>query len=55
VTKGEHAERHKMLHKNLDELVADWINEAKGTPSEATILELMEWSNEQTKVKEDKK
>ena len=38
---------HKMLHKNLDMLAADWIDETGGRPSEGTILDLMEWSHKQ--------
>ena len=44
----EHKQRHEMLHQNLDELVADFIDQTEGLPSETTILELMRWSYEQT-------
>lgn len=43
----EHKERHRMLHKYFDELLADWITHTGKRPSGATVLELMEWSAEQ--------
>jgi len=45
-----HRDTHKELHENLDELVADFIshNNQKRL-STTTILELMQWSHEQTK------
>ena len=46
----EHIERHKLLHKMLDELVADFISNTNKLPSQTTILELMKWSHEQTEV-----
>lgn len=45
----EHVERHKMLHKYFDELLADFIGQTKKLPSETTVSELCEWSSEQTK------
>lgn len=42
-----HILRHKKLHKNLDELVADYITHTKGLPSKNTILDLMRWAHEQ--------
>ena len=44
----EHKKRHEELHKNLDELVADFINHTKKLPSKSTVMELMEWSFKQT-------
>lgn len=49
MTKAEHIERHKLLHKMLDELIADWIQHTKCLPSQNTVLELMQWSNQQCK------
>lgn len=46
--KKEHIERHKELHKYLDELSADFISHTKKLVSETTIMELMEWSYQQT-------
>ena len=45
----EHKERHQLLHKMLDELVADFIQETGKLPSQTKLIELMEWSYEQTK------
>ena len=43
-----HKERHIELHKMLDELIADYITNTKGMPSQNTILDLMQWSHKQT-------
>lgn len=44
-----HQERHKFLHKCLDELVADWIQQnVNAYPSRNVVLDLMEWSKKQT-------
>jgi len=48
MTKEEHIETHKKLHKSLDELVADFISHTEKIPSKTTILELLEWSYKQT-------
>jgi hypothetical protein len=42
-----HKKRHVILHKYLDELIADFINHTHKLPSETTLIELMEWSNKQ--------
>lgn len=42
-------ERHEYLHMILDELVADFIDQTGNLPSKTTIIELMQWSNLQTK------
>ncbi len=44
-----HRRRHVELHAKLDELVADWCGHTGRRPSAATVLELMQWSNQQTK------
>ncbi len=44
-----HAQRHKELHKAVDELVADHIRHTGGLPSTTTVLELLEWSYLQCK------
>ena len=50
MNKEKHKVRHQLLHKELDELVADFIIHNKDKlPSTTTIIELMEWSYEQTK------
>lgn len=52
MTQEEHRQRHVELHKYLDELVADRIGAAKypdnWLPSRNTVMELMQWSHEQT-------
>jgi hypothetical protein len=47
MTKEEHIEVHEILHRHLDELVADFINCTKKLPSRTTLLEFMEWSAKQ--------
>lgn len=44
-----HRERHELLHRCLDELVADWISQTNNFPSKSTVLQLMDWSAEQTR------
>jgi len=44
----EHKRIHKELHAALDQLVADWISQTGKYPSKSTVLELMEWSHQQT-------
>ncbi len=46
--KESHRERHALLHKHLDELVADFITHTDGLPSKSTVFELIEWSYQQT-------
>lgn len=48
MTKEEHRERHIKLHRNLDELAADFIEQEGKRISQVTVLELMEWSHQQT-------
>jgi len=49
MTKAKHKQRHKLLHKYLDELVADWIDHNKDKMlSKTTIMELLGWSAKQT-------
>ena len=49
MTKKEHIKKHKELHASLDELLADFITHTEKFPSQATIMELIDWSFEQTK------
>ena len=44
MTEAQHYEKHRDLHKALDELVGDWIQSTGNRPSEYTILALMQWS-----------
>lgn len=48
MTRKEHIEIHKFLHRNLDLLVADFISCTKNLPSDTSIMKLMEWSHAQT-------
>lgn len=48
MSKGEHKERHILLHKHLDELIADYITHTGKTPSTSTLMEFLTWSYEQT-------
>mgnify|MGYP001580647522 CR=1 FL=1 len=48
MTEAEHQQRHAELHRSLDELVTDFITHTKCLPSTTTVLELMQWSSEQT-------
>ncbi len=48
MTNEEHKSRHKLLHKYLDELIADFITHTTNLPSQSTLLEFMEWSHRQT-------
>lgn len=43
-----HKERHEALHDSLDELVADFVTHTQKIPSKASVLELIQWSYEQT-------
>ncbi len=49
MTKEEHIARHKELHRELDELIADMIGHTKETPSKTSVMRLMQWSYLQTK------
>lgn len=49
VTTGQHKERHSKLHEALDELAADWSNSTGGLLSDLNVLDLLQWSNTQTK------
>lgn len=42
-----HAQRHKELHKSLDELLADFITHTGKLPSNVTVMEFLTWSHEQ--------
>ena len=52
MTKLKHKNRHKKLHRSFDELIGDFITHSelgKGMPSKTTVMELMQWSHQQTK------
>jgi hypothetical protein len=44
----KHKAKHQLLHKHLDELVADFIQHTKLLPSTTSIAELIRWSYTQT-------
>ena len=43
----EHKQRHRQLHCNLDELLADYIHQTGKLLSETTVLDLVRWSAQQ--------
>lgn len=49
MTNEEHKERHVELHRKLDELLADFIEQTGKRVSATSLLELLQWSFEQTK------
>lgn len=49
MNREEHIERHKLLHRMFDELIADFVGHTNKLLSTTTIMELMEWSYQQTK------
>lgn len=53
MTQRQHKARHVLLHKELDELVADMIMDTGRRPSSTTVLDLMMWSHSQTKKPTD--
>ena len=59
MTKEEHKERHQKLHRSLDELIADWLDHqllsSNKRFSNTTIMELIEWSYQQTLNPSDEK
>lgn len=54
MSQEEHKARHVELHKKLDELLADFIEQTGKTPSETTVMEFLTWSFEQTKQPTEK-
>lgn len=44
----DHKERHILLHKMLDELASDYISHTEKLLRETTVLELLQWSYQQT-------
>lgn len=53
-TRLQHKRRHVELHRNLDELVADWIWVTGNIPSDSSVMDLMQWAFEQTKTPSEK-
>lgn len=49
MTENEHKQRHIELHKNLNELVVNFIQHNDGALlSQTSVMDLMRWSHEQT-------
>ena len=48
MTPEEHKQKHKELHRALDELLADFIEQTGLLPSDTSILTLVQWSYGQT-------
>ena len=48
MTPEEHKVHHNKLHKDLDELVADYLRHTKGSLMGSTIMDLIRWSADQT-------
>jgi hypothetical protein len=53
MTPDEHRERHKLLHRYLDELLADFVRHSNGPVLGRTIEELMNWSFRQTETPDE--
>jgi hypothetical protein len=49
LTRAQHKLRHVMLHSFLDELVADWLMHGGESLVRGSIMDLIVWSNFQTK------
>lgn len=47
--KNEHRARHVDLHRALDELVADFMQQTGKLASQTTVMELMSWSAKATR------
>ncbi len=49
MTKEEHLQRHRDLHRALDELVADFLTHNRTRMMRTTsVMDLMEWAYSQT-------
>jgi len=48
MTKETHIEKHKELHRSLDELMGDFFGCTKKFASQTTLMEFLEWSFAQT-------
>ena len=56
MTEQEHHERHKELHRSLDELLADFITHSglNGRFTSRPIMELLDWAHKQAKQPDHK-
>lgn len=49
MTREEHKAHHELLHRTLDELLADFLtHNPAALPSKTPILDLIKWSHQQT-------
>lgn len=55
LTGDEHKARHVLLHRELDELVGDFIEYTHRLPTQTTLMEFMVWSHEQTLIPTERK
>lgn len=49
MSREEHQDRHILLHRKLDELLADWITHEPTASIDRPVIDLMKWSCEQAK------
>lgn len=54
MTTEEHKARHEELHRSLDELLADWLNNDATASSKRSVFDLLEWSYGQTRQPSEK-
>jgi len=47
-TREELIQIHKDLHNSLDILIADFISQTRNTLTDTSLMELIEWSHQQT-------
>lgn len=48
MTPKQHKRRHEELHRALDELLADYLQQHHALPSNISVMDLLQWSHEQT-------
>ena len=44
MTRDEHIKHHELLHKALDELLADYMTHTGFLPSKTSVMDLLQWS-----------
>lgn len=54
MSQEEHRARHVELHGNLDELLADYVEQTGDSLNYTTVLEFLTWSYEQTQQPTEK-
>lgn len=48
LTRKQHIKRHQVLHKELDELIADYVQSTEKLLSETSLVDFLNWSYTQT-------